>query len=337
MEKNLANVDVDTDMDINTDKDIARRSGSDEKCDAERHSERYGGRLCVVGGDLRQAYLAIMLEELGYGVSRYAVAKLDGDNLPDSELTIEAAVRGCSAVIMPFPLSPDGITLNCFGSEKPRLEDIFSVISGCALHPMPIFAGAVRKRSAEIAEAFGLRITDYGEMEEIALRNAVPTAEGAVEVAMKELDITIRGAKMAVLGYGRCGGELCRLLRAMGAEVVGVARSARDRAKMQNDGVKGYSFEAFSEVLRDADIIFNTVPCNVITCDILAELPVGSVIVELASAPGGVDRRCAAEYGVKVIHAASLPGKYAPRTAAGIICEALAPILERTMETVNGI
>ena len=242
---------------------------------------------------------------------------------------MEQAIRGCDTVILPFPLSPDGITLNCTSADKPRLEDLFCAVRRLCLPSVKVFGGAVKRVSAEIAEKHGIAVTDYGMIEDIAVRNAVPTAEGALEVAMKELDVTVRGSCAAVIGYGRCGSELARLLKALGAEVVGIARSGRDRAKMSKDGVRGYGFERLSEALCEADIIFNTVPFHVIDCQTLAELPRGSVIVELASAPGGVDRECAAEYGVKVIHAPSLPGKYAPKTAAEIIGEALIPIIER--------
>ena len=59
----------------------------------------------------------------------------------------------------------------------------------------------------------------------------------------------------------------------------------------------------------------------------LSRLTKGKIIIELASAPGGVDRECAAHYGIKVIHAPSLPGKYAPKTAAEIIARAIGALL----------
>ena len=144
---------------------------------------------------------------------------------------------------------------------------------------------------------------------------------------MQALDITVRGASFAVIGYGRCGSELARLLKAMGGNVCAVARSGKDRAKMRNDGVTPLDFRSLTEAVNSADISFNTVPFNVIDCEMLSELTRGKVIIELASAPGGVDRECAARYGIRVVHAPSLPGKYAPRTAAEIIARAIIPLL----------
>ena len=164
-------------------------------------------------------------------------------------------------------------------------------------------------------------------MEEIALENAVPTAEGAIETAMRVMNVTVRGSRFAVVGYGRCGSELARLLKAMGAEVCGIARSGKDRARMRNDGITALGFDRLVSAVNDAEITFNTVPFNIFDCGTLSLLEEGRIIIELASAPGGVDRECAARYGVRVIHAPSLPGKYAPKTAAEIIARVLSPTI----------
>jgi dipicolinate synthase subunit A len=314
--------------------------------------------VCIIGGDGRQYYLAQKLAKDGYCVRTYAVAvpsanaeALINENAADnvsqgktreeSKLSsphtensftvckeLNCALHGCNDIILPFPLSPDGVTLNCSEEEKPSLSSVFHAISDVCGASSRVYAGAVKERSRELAASFGIDITDYGAMEEIALENAVPTAEGAVMTAMGTLNVTVRGSRFAVIGYGRCGSELARLLRAMGAEVYGIARSGKDRAKMRNDGVRAMSFSSLAEAVNSSEIVFNTVPFNVFDCHTLAQLSEGRVIIELASAPGGVDRECAARYGVKVIHAPSLPGKYAPKTAAEIISRALIPLLE---------
>ena len=113
----------------------------------------------------------------------------------------------------------------------------------------------------------------------------------------------------------------------MGAEVHGVARSGKDRAKMRNDTVIPHDFDQLIAVTNSSDITFNTVPFNVFDCHTLSQISPHTVMIELASAPGGVNRECAARYGIKVIHAPSLPGKYAPKTAAEILARAIIPML----------
>lgn len=310
-------------------------------------------RVCVIGGDARQRYLAQTLAEQGYRVSAYAL--LDPSSIPSDVscsvllkddiyccnknlisqeyeyLTIDNNLREslseCSTVILPFPLSPDGITLNCSDEDKPSLREIFTAISEICGSGARVYGGAVKERSREIAASFGIELIDYGAFEEIALENAVPTAEAAVLMAMQILNITVRSSKFAVIGYGRCGSELARLLKAMGGTVCAVARSEKDRARMRNDGITPLDFHSLTEAVNGTDITFNTVPFNVIDCDTLSRLADSRIIIELASAPGGVDRECAAHYGVKVIHAPSLPGKYAPKSAAEIIARAIIPMI----------
>ena len=53
-----------------------------------------------------------------------------------------------------------------------------------------------------------------------------------------------------------------------------------------------------------------------------------AIIIDLASNPGGVDRRAAREKGIKVIWALSLPAKVAPLTSAEFIKETLYHVLK---------
>ena len=308
--------------------------------------------VCVIGGDARQRYLAQALADKGYRISAYALikpsetpCKTDSHNerlaincasetdISDNHIflthysNLSDALSSCKTVILPFPLSPDGITLNCAEAERPTLREIFAAISESCHADVRVYGGAIKEGARDVAASFGIDLTDYGAFDEIALENAVPTAEAAVQLAMQSLNVIVRGSCFAVIGYGRCGSELARLLKAMGGNVCAVARSGRDRAKMRNDGVTPLDFQSLAEAVNGSDITFNTVPFNVFDCDTLKRLSEGRIIIELASAPGGVDRECAALYGVKVIHAPSLPGKYAPKTAAEIIARALIPVL----------
>lgn len=299
-----------------------------------------GGSVCIIGGDARQYYLALALASEGFSVSAYGIPTVGGtseavdkstDDLSEQGIAVHSRLKTAlterKTVILPFPLSPDGITLNCVSEEKPTLSEVFAAISELCGSGARVLAGAVKERSREIAASFSLDITDYGAIEEIALENAVPTAEGAVEVAMKHLNVTVRGSRFTVVGYGRCGSELAGLLKAMGAEVEGVARSSKDRARMRNDGVTANDFDQLIPAVNRSVITFNTVPFNVFDCHALSRLDPNTVMIELASAPGGVNRECAARYGIKVIHAPSLPGKYAPKSAAEILARAIIPMI----------
>ena len=70
-----------------------------------------------------------------------------------------------------------------------------------------------------------------------------------------------------------------------------------------------------------------TTPVKVLDGGRLADLRPGCLVIDLASKPGGVDMDAAAQLGVKVIWALSLPGKVAPVTSGKIIRDTIYNIL----------
>ena len=67
------------------------------------------------------------------------------------------------------------------------------------------------------------------------------------------------------------------------------------------------------------DIIFNTIPTEILEKELLSEVKEDAVIIELASKPGGVNRKVAEELKINVVEALALPGKVAPLTVAEYI------------------
>ena len=60
--------------------------------------------------------------------------------------------------------------------------------------------------------------------------NAIPTAEGAIQIAMEEMPVTIHGSKAFVLGFGRVGETLAKMLNGIGAKTYVAARKHSDFA-----------------------------------------------------------------------------------------------------------
>lgn len=54
----------------------------------------------------------------------------------------------------------------------------------------------------------------------MAVLNAIPTAEGAIQIAMEEMPVTIHGSKALVLGFGRVGKTLAKMLDGIGAKLL---------------------------------------------------------------------------------------------------------------------
>ena len=167
---------------------------------------------------------------------------------------------------------------------------------------------------------------DYSLREEFLIKNAVPTAEGAIEIALRESDITLNGANAAVIGYGRIGKYLSEILSGLNCNVSVVARKESARANAEISGFSTYNF-GNTDVYKNADIVFNTVPTTVIGEDELSVMRPETKIIDLASLPGGVDEKSAKAHNVTIIRALALPGKVAPTTAGKIIFDTVTAIL----------
>ena len=170
---------------------------------------------------------------------------------------------------------------------------------------------------------------DIFEEESFSILNAIPTAEGAIQRAMEKADITLHGANVLVLGYGRIGKSLARMLKGIGAKVTVEARKQEDLAWIYDNGYNGVHLDQLDEVLSIQHIIFNTIPHLVLTRERLMKVNKDAVIIDLASSPGGTDFEAAKELGIKASIELSLPGIVAPRTAGEIIYFVINNLVEK--------
>ena len=164
-----------------------------------------------------------------------------------------------------------------------------------------------------------MHIYDYNDSESFQIRNSISTAEGAVEIAMRELPVTIRGTSAAVLGYGRCGRTLAALLRSIGANVTVCARSESALAWAETEGCTTCPLRSFSSIAGEFPVIFNTVPYPIIGTDLLNALMPETLIIDIASLPGGIDTTAPMPDSVTVIYAGGLPGRTSPKSAGEIV------------------
>jgi dipicolinate synthase subunit A len=169
---------------------------------------------------------------------------------------------------------------------------------------------------------------DTGEDDELAILNSIPSAEGAILMAMQATPFTIHNSNCLVLGPGRTGLTLVRMLQGLGAHVWGAARKAPGRARLFEMGAMPVDFADLPHCLPQIDIVFNTVPAQVLDRSLVYVLRRTAVIIDLASAPGGVDFVAAAERGIHAELAPGLPGKVAPLTAGRILARVIPRIIE---------
>ena len=271
--------------------------------------------FAVIGGDLRAAYLAGLLAQDGYKV---ITAGLEGTDLPPCVTgctNLSQAVSLADCVVLPLPVTTDGTTLNApFSRVRIQLEQVIAPLAPSQF----VAVGGMPEALREPLAARGVTVGDYLKREELAVLNSVPTAEGAVQLAMEELPITIRDARCLITGYGRVARALASLLCAMGARVTVAARKCADRAAAATAGCEAVDTAAMADA-GDFDVIFNTVPAQLFTADLLKKLNRTTLLIDLASRPGGVDFAAAAALQMKTVWALSLPGRVAPKTAGEII------------------
>jgi len=263
----------------------------------------------IVGGDQRQGALARALVEDGHRVHTFALGPEGLEGASPGDLS---GIREADCVVLGLP-AEDGPLLNAplAGRSIPLSEVLDAMAPGQLL-----CAGRASSALQALSQDRQLRLQDYFAREELAIANAVPTSEGAIQIAMEELPITLHSARCLVIGSGRLGKVLVRQLQGLGAKVSVAARKYADLAWAQVWGCGVERSEELVGWLCAYDLIVNTVPAPVLGREELTGLKPGCLIIDLASKPGGVDFDAAADLGVRVIWALSLPGKAAPVTAA---------------------
>ncbi len=267
----------------------------------------------IIGGDKRQLYCGRSMEEDGYRVAYCGFSKEEG--FPIHHDAVMTVLEQSDAVLLPLPCTRDGLTVNAPRSEQVvLLEELFDIFG-----KIPVFCG-MKKQLPFRAEM----LYDYAEREEFAVENAVATAEGAIECAMHHYEGTLHHAACLVTGYGRIGRILSSMLRGLGSDVTVSARSLKDQAAIRSCGMKAISSE---QLTGHYDLIFNTVPSLILHAQALAKIAADALVIDLASAPGGVDFEAAERLSIPTVHALSLPGKVAPKTSGIIIKNAVYNII----------
>ena len=274
-------------------------------------------KFAVIGGDRRLAALAQALTEDGFAVSTYAVEGFAGGDL-------EAALRGASVAALPLPSFDAAGDLIAQSGARVRAADIAALLTP----GMCVFGGKLGSEAAILAGS-GAPVIDYLGLEQLTAANAVPTAEGAIQIAMERLPVTIQGCCALVIGWGRIGKILARKLALLGADVTVSARRGADAAMIAALGMQDEITGRFCRGLSQYDLIVNTVPVRVLGRELLASARPDCLIIDLASKPGGVDFDAAAQLGRETVQALSLPGRVAPVSAGRLLRDAILGYLEQ--------
>lgn len=264
----------------------------------------------IVGGDLRSIELArlLVLDKNDVSVIGFTEEMLpQGVYMADSNSMDKADV-----IVMPMVMSYDDININApYSDVSIKITDILDKI-----HGQIVILGKISDSIAYSMKERGIHYVDILQREELLVLNAIPTAEGALQVAMDSIPITLHSSNCMILGFGRIGKILCSMLSALGANVYAMARKEKDLACIFARGYNGVHVNELKKTIRHMDVVFNTIPYVILGRDVLGEVKKDSIILDLASKPHGVNSDVAKDMGVTVKYLPGLPGKVAPRTCA---------------------
>lgn len=259
--------------------------------------------FAVIGGDRRSFYAAKRFREYGFETKLFGLK----NETPFCPLEkIEA-----DAFLLPVPFTRDGI--HVFAPESAE-EICISDVLASASEKSLIFAGGVKNITDD-------RILDYGKRDEFAILNAVPTAEGALLLALQNGKRTVFGMRVAVIGYGKVAFATAKLFRAVGADVTVFARKSQARAEAHMMGYTAKPLTELSVCAESYELLINTVPARIFDREILSKISKDSRIMELASAPFGLDFDEAESLGIHAELASGLPGRFFPETAGYAVAD----------------
>ncbi len=283
--------------------------------------------FAVIGGDLRIIKLAKMLAEEGNAVYTYGLEKAEELKTTKNIIFCEKlnrAIEDTEVVIGPIPFSSNGEDINSpFSENTISIRELMYSINAKIL-----IAGSITPEIYDLANDEYIEIIDIMKREELAVLNTISTAEGAIEIAISNTNKIIHGSQVLILGFGRIGKVLARKMAGLSAKITCAARKDEDLAWIKAYGHKATNINTLGSNLSQYDIIINTVPHLILTPERLHYVNQECLLIDLASNPGGIDKKTVKERELKLVWALALPGKVAPVTTAEFIKDTIHNILK---------
>ena len=271
--------------------------------------------VLLIGGDRRNTYLYEILRRKD-NIELHAFGLAVADR---TMADIEHAIGEADVIVLPMPSTKGGmVPLLSLETAYPLETVLRNMRSGAAL------VGGFLEGTPERA---GIKVINLLASERFAQANAWPTAEGAIRIALERTERTLKGSRCTVMGYGRIGKDLVKLLRSFGADVVATARRTEQLEDIAALGVLAVHTDDLLEACLDSNFIFNTIPHVLLDEEKLRRLRRDVIIIDLASSPFGVDFNASTRLKLDAQAYQSLPGRMFPRTAADIIYTCIKDLL----------
>lgn len=260
--------------------------------------------VVIVGGDKRNYWLAKLLNQ--YGINTYLMGF---EQIDDTQTFSTSILQKAETVIGPIPFTVDGKDVFMPYSDKTLSVQSF-------LHNLDQNIPLVTTKNGAGDSLDHYQVHDVTSHEDFALRNAVPTAEGILELLIRNTDRTIHGSKILILGFGRIGQYVSKLLSLMGAKLCVFTYDAKEKGLAYQNQFSLHDNPEILPSLKDFHAIINTIPAVLYSDESFEELSAYSVFIDVASYPGGTPAGIVNHPPANVVIAKGLPGKTAPYAAA---------------------
>ena len=265
--------------------------------------------FAIIGGDLRIIKLAMMLADDKNMVYTFGLEKAEElkgqENIIFTEKLSKAIPENVEVVIGPIPFSSNGININApFSDTEISIRELVHYLNAKIL-----IAGSIMPEVYNMANDEYIEIIDIMKREELAVLNTISTAEGAIEITISNTNKIIHGSKVLILGFGRIGKVLARKMAGLSAKVTCAARKDEDLAWIRAYGHNETNINTLGENLGEFDIIINTVPHLILNKERLQYVREDCLLIDLASNPGGIDKKETKTRNLKLIWALALPRK----------------------------
>ena len=291
-------------------------------------------RYLVLGGDLRNIKLAGMLADDGNRVYSFGQDRSD-EILDDGRIekctSLKMAMEKAQVIIGPVPFSSNEDFINApFAHDKIMLDDLMKS------NKSKIFiSGSIKDDLKKQLDEKYMEVIDIMKRDDLAILNTIATAEGTIEVAIKNTDKILQGSRVLILGFGRVGKIVANKFSKMSAIVTCAARKVSDLAWIKAYGYNSLNINYMLYDLKEFDIIINTVPQTILREKELKHIDAEALLIDLASSPGGIDGKMATSMGLNFIWALALPGRIAPSSSAKFIKDTVYTILEEMSKRVE--
>ncbi len=267
----------------------------------------------LLGGDSRQLYLNKMLNQNGFQTTLH-------QNGEDPSFSMEEAIKNNDVILCPIPFTRDKINLfSDYGLDDLGIGNFLSLLTS----DHTLFGGSIPAYVKEYANENGIVCFDYMDMEDVTVKNTIATAEGAVAEAIRLSPGCLHKSRCLITGTGRCAKTLALKLKGLDADVTIAGRNGTQLVVAASMGLHTRFLGGLSSDMEKYQFIFNTIPALVLGKELIGSMDPDVTIIDIASAPGGVDFELCRQRNIRAKLCPGLPGIYAPQSSAEILFEAI--------------